>query len=247
MPDPKRCFVICPIGDEGTDIRKRSNQILKFVIMPVVKDFGYETVRADQIPKPGTITGQVIEHLKDDALVIADLADYNPNVMYELAVRHAVRKAVVQLRKKGQPLPFDVGHSRTIELDFPDPESMEQCRDQLRKQIATVEKDPSEADNPISNAIDLQASRKSDNPGEKNYAEIMTSIQDLKSTVLDAIRNQTSTRVFGISPGTSYPPGSSESPIFQLSGVPVFDFGKLVLTPSKREEKKGETDKKKSS
>src|SRR5438128_2309435 len=113
MPDRKLCFVISPVGDEGSDIRKRADQILKHVISPIVKELGYEPVRSDQISKPGVITGQIIEHLIEDSLVVADLTGYNPNVFYELAVRHAVRKPVVQLRKKGEPLPFDVAPVRT--------------------------------------------------------------------------------------------------------------------------------------
>jgi hypothetical protein len=263
MPEPKSCFVICPIGDEGSPVRKRSDQILKHIISPIAKDLGYETVRADLIDKPGIITRQVIDHLENDDLVIADLADYNPNVYYELAVRHAVRKPVVQIRKKGQPLPFDVVTSRTIELDFPDPDSMDQCKEQLRKQISAVERDPSEADNPISNAIDLQAARKSDKPLERQYADIKDSIQDLKSTMLDAIRKQAplSTSIFGISPGSAgstYQPGATEPGTFRLAEVPltqipVVDFTKYTapflvsaMSAPKKDEKKREPEQKSS-
>jgi hypothetical protein len=39
---PKRCFVIAPIGQENSEIRKRSDQIFSYVIKPTVERFGYE-------------------------------------------------------------------------------------------------------------------------------------------------------------------------------------------------------------
>lgn len=97
MSEKKICFVIAPIGEEGSETRKRSDQILKYIIAPAATECGYEPKRADSFATPGIITKQIIEQLIDAPLVIADLTDYNPNVFYELAVRHAVRKPVVQL------------------------------------------------------------------------------------------------------------------------------------------------------
>ena len=59
-------------------------------------------------PRPGLITAQVIQNLVEWELVIADLSEHNPNVFYELAVRHALKKPIVQLIQAGQKIPFDV-------------------------------------------------------------------------------------------------------------------------------------------
>jgi hypothetical protein len=60
----KACFVIAPIGDKGTDARKRSDQVLRHIITPPVISYGYEEpVRADHIAEPGMITSQVIQLL----------------------------------------------------------------------------------------------------------------------------------------------------------------------------------------
>ena len=54
----KKCFVISPIGLEGTETRARSDQIFSFVIKPAVELLGYEAIRGDQIHQPGMISSQ---------------------------------------------------------------------------------------------------------------------------------------------------------------------------------------------
>lgn len=116
----KVCFVISPIGSTDSVERKHANLVLSALIEPALADLELEVVRADGISKPGLITGQVIDHIANAALVIADLSFANPNVYYELALRHAVRKPVVQLIRTGDKLPFDVGQYRTVEIDMTD-------------------------------------------------------------------------------------------------------------------------------
>ena len=53
-------------------------------------------------------------------MVIADLSFGNPNVYYELALRHALRRPVVQITRSSDPIPFDVGQFRTVVVDMTD-------------------------------------------------------------------------------------------------------------------------------
>lgn len=179
----KLCFVIAPIDEEGSEIRRRSDQVLKHIITPAANECGYKTIRADEISEPGMITSQVIQHLIEDALVIADLTGRNPNVFYELAIRHAIKKPIVQIIQIGEPIPFDVAQSRTIHVDHHDLDSAFRCRDELIKQIQSVEKDSSDVDTPISTAINLQSLRQSENPLEKSSADIIQMLQDIRSKV----------------------------------------------------------------
>ena len=179
----KACFVIAPIGEPESDTRKRSDQILKHVISPAAAECGYETTRADQISEPGIITSQVIQRVVDDPLVVADLSETNPNVFYELAIRHGIRKPLVQLIRKGEQIPFDVAGTRTIHVDHHDLDSVEQAKNEIVAQVRSLEKDSSTLETPISVTLDFQRLRQSDNPEQRSLADVLSVISELRTTV----------------------------------------------------------------
>lgn len=181
--DSKNCFVIAPIGDPESDTRKRSDQILKHVIEPSVGEMGYKSIRADKISEPGMITSQVIQNIIDDQLVIADLTERNPNVFYELATRHAIRKPLVQIIRKGEQIPFDVAGTRTIHVDHKDLDSVEEARGEIIAQIKSLERDSSNLETPISVSLDLQNLRQSENPEQRSLADILSALADMRSAV----------------------------------------------------------------
>lgn len=177
----KSCFVISPIGEAESEVRKRSDQVLKHIIRPAVESRGYAAVRADEIDKPGLITSQVIQHVVSDELVIADLTDRNPNVFYELAIRHALRKPLVQIISKGEPIPFDVAGTRTIYFDHRDLDSVDNARREIVLQIDSLEKDSSDIETPISVSLDLQILRQSEKPEERSIADLVSLVTDVRT------------------------------------------------------------------
>lgn len=181
--EKKICFVISPIGEEGSDIRERSDQVLKHIITGPMEQLGYEVIRADKISEPGIITTQIIEHIVDAALVIADLTDKNPNVFYELALRHAIRKPLVQMIKKGEIIPFDVAATRIIQFDLHSLDSVASAKEDILSQVKSLEAGKSEVHNPISVSIDLKVLKESGNIEERSLADIVEAISDLRLAV----------------------------------------------------------------
>jgi hypothetical protein len=180
----KACFVISPIGADGSDVRKRADQILKHIISPVADIMGFEAIRADRISEPGLITAQVIQHIIEDELVIADLTGSNPNVFYELAIRHAIRKPLVQIIQKDEKIPFDVAGMRTIPVDHTDLDSVQEAKAEIEKQIrAVLKRKPEEIESPISLSVELQALRQSDNPEERSLGQFVSAIADLRTDI----------------------------------------------------------------
>jgi len=154
--------------------------MLRFVIQPACQECGYKPLRADHIAEPGIITAQVIQHTIDAAMVVADLTGRNPNVFYELAIRHALRKPYLQIIQRGERIPFDVAAVRTIEIDHHDLESVEEAKGEMIRQM-TAMKAKKETDSPISVAIDLDSLRKSGDPEQRQLGEVLAAIAELRS------------------------------------------------------------------
>jgi hypothetical protein len=148
------CFYVTPIGEETSEERRHSDLFLSNIVEPALQPFGLKVIRADAIDKPGMITRQVIEYLLRARLVIADLSFHNPNVFYELALRHAARLPIVQIIRAGDRLPFDVHQMRTISIDNRDIYSLvpkiDTYRSEIGNQVRRALAAETEVDTPIS-------------------------------------------------------------------------------------------------
>lgn len=157
MSKDKNCFVIAPIGEQGSETRKRSDQVLRHIIQPAAEECGYKVSRADKMEKPGLITSQIIQRIMEDDLVVADLTEHNPNVFYELAIRHARRKPVIHIISEGEKIPFDVANSRTIYFNHRDLDSVVDSKQKMKEQIKYLENNPDDIETPVSVAIDIES------------------------------------------------------------------------------------------
>jgi hypothetical protein len=144
------CFVISPIGDEGSEVRRAADNIFRQLIEPVTRNHDLEAIRADHIRTPGQVSTQVLRLLRDADIVIADLAGLNANVFYELAFRHTLLKPAILLSPKEQRIPFDIADSRAIIYNPSDWSSLEAALEQLNEQLRSALHGPPERiQNPI--------------------------------------------------------------------------------------------------
>lgn len=116
----RSCFVISPIGSEGTPIRQAADDFLELLIEPALAPFSFDVIRADKIAKPTLITADIINLVQQSDLCVVDLTGHNANVYYECGRRHETGRPFVQLIRKGESLPFDVAGIRTIQYDLSD-------------------------------------------------------------------------------------------------------------------------------
>jgi len=149
----KVCFYITPIGEENSEERRHSDFMMEYIIKPAVKEFNLDVVRADQMGKPGMIGKQVIEHILKARLVIADLSFHNPNVFYELSLRHATRLPTVQVKRTVDKLPFDLNQYNTISIETRDPYTLlpkvQTYTAEVATQVRRALDDSNSGDNPI--------------------------------------------------------------------------------------------------
>lgn len=146
----KNCFVVCPIGNEGSEIRKQADILFDHVIEPACDKFNFNPIRADKIATTGLITNKVIKNLRDAEIVVADLTGHNPNVFYELGVRHALNKHVILIKNQKDKRPFDIQSINIIDyLSLDDPKEMQKLKNNVIKHIESILNEPEEVDLPF--------------------------------------------------------------------------------------------------
>ncbi len=140
-------FVAMPFGQKpGPDgTRIDFDRVYREYIVPALIKAGLEPFRADEEPRAGEIRKDMFQELLVADLVLADLTIDNPNVWYELGVRHALRARGVVLIFGGRaPAAFDVYTDRKLRYSLkdgaPDPAVLEQEISKLSDMVkATME------------------------------------------------------------------------------------------------------------
>jgi hypothetical protein len=105
----KTAFVIMPFSEKGPQPRPKAffEEVLKSLIAPAgnAAQFAIETARREG---SDVIHHTIIKQLIEAELVIADLTDHNPNVLFELGLRIALNKPVCLIKADGIGPIFDV-------------------------------------------------------------------------------------------------------------------------------------------
>lgn len=117
----KICFVIMGFGkkmdyESGKEVNL-DEMYLKVIKKVFSENFPkFELVRADEIMTSSIIDVEMYTLLLNADLVIADITTLNPNAIYELGVRHALKPytTVIIRSKSDKSLPFDINHNRVF-------------------------------------------------------------------------------------------------------------------------------------
>jgi tetratricopeptide (TPR) repeat protein len=110
----KTCFVIIGFGvktDHQAGREVDLDKTFKNIIEPVFNELGFLCYRAMDIQHSGMIDIPMYENILKADFVVADLTTLNANVLYELGIRHAVRKnTTIVISDKDLKYPFDLSH-----------------------------------------------------------------------------------------------------------------------------------------
>jgi hypothetical protein len=145
----KKCLVICPFGPEGSEERKRSDEIFNYLIKPVAEEKGYETKRLIDEANPGFISGELMQRLYQADIVIADITGSNPNVFYELALRHSMARPFIHISEDTDNIPFDVAQAQVTKITI-SLEGVDKTKKNLSQQIEQIENKGADFSNPAS-------------------------------------------------------------------------------------------------
>jgi len=135
-----------PFSATNTTTQEEWNRIYTDLFVPAWKEVYYDCERIS-IAR-GSITRAIIELLWSADVVFADLTDTNPNVMYELGVRHTFQKPSMMVRRKNSEMPFDV--KDYVIYDYENsPTGLKELRENIKKYVKDVEMNPERSDNPV--------------------------------------------------------------------------------------------------
>lgn len=109
------CFVIMPFSDPDGYEKGHFKKIYEQIFTPAIEAAGYTPHRVDENNESTLIQGKLLDQLVNAPMVLCDLSAKNPNVLYELGIRHAFDKPVVLVQEAGQAHIFDVAGIATVE------------------------------------------------------------------------------------------------------------------------------------
>lgn len=160
--DNKICFIIMGFGkktDYATNRPLDLDKTYKNIIKPAVENSNMICIRADEVLDSAIIDKSMYALIMKAELVIADISTYNPNVLYELGIRHAVKPySTIIIKENGGVIPFDLSHNRIFEYehlgnDIGTDEST-RCIEELSKLIKEV-LDTKKIDSPLYDFLKL--------------------------------------------------------------------------------------------
>jgi hypothetical protein len=106
----KLCFVLMPF--RANFFRLYDNHI-----KPVLENNGFIVMKADDIYTTTSVHEDIKQYINDASLVLADVTDDNPNVLYELGHAHALGKDTIIITQNEGDIPSDFKHLRYFKYD----------------------------------------------------------------------------------------------------------------------------------
>jgi hypothetical protein len=104
-----RIFLVIPFSKKFNDI--------SLAIRQLVENEGHTLVKIDELFVTGRITEQIQDEIQRASLVIADISEQNPNVMFELGFAQSSGIPILPVCQLGEHIPFDIASVRTIIYD----------------------------------------------------------------------------------------------------------------------------------
>jgi len=147
------CYVIMPFSATASCSEDQWTEIFDHLIKPAVEKagLGYECRRSDA--NLGNIIKAIVQSLEEAHVVIADLTDQNPNVFYELGVRHALSDRTILLAQNIDAIPFDLRPYATHVYSWNTDSGRKNLRSKLRKLLSQIDSEPERSDNPVSDFL----------------------------------------------------------------------------------------------
>ena len=210
------CFVISPIGEDGSQTRRQSDMVFEYIIKPALVAIGMDAGaihRVDKSDKPTHITTEIIGNLVNYDLVIADLSDLNANVFYELGIRHAFKKPCILISDWKIRPPFDVSGINVISYKYDDVSSHLECSQRIQSQFNSF-KNSESVSNPVTIALGFEKLSEKGDDMSKLVVTIAAKVEELQSEIFELQSKEERRRVSSLAFGNAFGTSSKVRSIF---------------------------------
>jgi hypothetical protein len=149
----KECFVVMPFSDKDNPGDNRWNDLFDTCIKPAVEGAGLDYSCFRSFNPHGNFMSDIVEHLASAEIVIAVLTELRPNVMYELGVRHALKRKTIMLAEKESAIPSDLSSYITLLYSTTTQKGRQQLIETVGKKLAELDAGEPNTDNPVSDHL----------------------------------------------------------------------------------------------
>jgi CheY-like chemotaxis protein len=152
---PRKCFVIMPFSTSHSCTQTEWDEVFNKLIKPSVEKAGFGYVCERSSARVGNIIEDILDALNRADLLIADLTDRNPNVFYELGVRHALRNATILIAQNLSDIPFDLHPYATQTYGWKIDAERRAFMKRIKEIIGLIEQNPERAISPVRKYLKL--------------------------------------------------------------------------------------------
>ena len=181
----RACFVIMPFGQKTVGGKEIDFEVIyRDVFEPAISatplpapETGFlQPHRTDQDTLTKLIDQEMFHYLEYSRFAFADISGLNPNVLYELGVRHRANPAgTAVFRQVGTDIPFDIKMVRAFEYSYEPMEAIKKSKELITK-VLTDSLKCNQLDSPVQLALHVQ----------RRYVEETEGKSVLEETLLQA-------------------------------------------------------------
>ena len=203
---PDICYVSAPIGrkhDPSQNVEIDFDDIYVRAIVPAFRAAGLECARVDALTTRGVVHKAIYSAILSAPVMLADITLANPNVLYELGLRHAIsRRGTVIINAYSSRPPFDLASMRWLGYHIEGGRLSEPEADRLIEILAGELREARENDFPDSPIFDLFPGYGVTIPAEIGSRLITRRdpSESLRRSLLDATRGERGARLSMLQP-----------------------------------------------
>jgi len=135
-------------------------------------------------PLRGDIASQIITDLVNSDIVVADLTDHNPNVLWELGVRQSYKQCTITIAETGTQIPFHFSHKGILFYNGEHLDNQE-FEERFLAALKNCVESPNDVDSPVLGALGGRGTLYSIIHAQENARRIQALLMEISTNDTD--------------------------------------------------------------